>query len=181
MNPAHDTLAPLVVVMGVSGCGKSTVGRLLAEWLHAEFVEGDALHSPENVARMAAGVPLTDADRHGWLLALADRLRAARDAGLPLVVSCSALKHSYRDLLRSASQQLAFVHLHGERALLEARMSARAGHFMPPSLLASQLATLEPPDADERAIGFDTALPATQIAAEAAAWLTSAPSTSSAP
>ena len=177
MNPANDTLAPLVVVMGVSGCGKSTVGQLLAEWLHAGFVEGDELHPPENVARMAAGVPLTDDDRRGWLLSIAQRLSAARDAGLPMVASCSALKHSYRDLLRSASSQLAFVHLHGERALLEERMNARAGHFMPPSLLASQLATLEPPSADERAITFDAALPPTQIAAEAAAWLT----TSSAP
>ena len=172
MNPDHDTLAPLVVVMGVSGCGKSTVGRLLAEWLHAGFVEGDELHPPENVARMAAGVPLTDDDRRGWLLSIAQRLSAARDAGQPLVASCSALKHSYRDLLRSASSQLAFVHLHGDRALLEARMSARAGHFMPPSLLASQLATLEAPGTDERAITFDAALPPTQIAAEAAAWLT---------
>ena len=172
MNPDHDTPAPLVVVMGVSGCGKSTVGRLLAEWLHAGFVEGDELHPPENVARMAAGVPLTDDDRRGWLLSIAQRLSAARDAGQPLVASCSALKHSYRDLLRSASAQLAFVHLHGDRTLLEARMSARAGHFMPPSLLDSQLATLEPPGADERAITFDAALPPTQIAAEAAAWLT---------
>ena len=172
MMPNASAHAPLVVVMGVSGCGKSTVGRLLARKLEADFVEGDELHSPHNVARMAAGVPLTDDDRRGWLLALTRRLGAARDAGLPLVISCSALKRSYRDLLRSASSRLAFVHVRGDRALLEARMSERSGHFMPPSLLASQLQTLEPPGIDERATTFDATLPPTQIAAQAAAWVT---------
>ena len=171
MNEPGDAPPPLVVVMGVSGCGKSTVCRLLAVLLHATFVEGDELHPPDNVARMAAGVPLTDDDRSGWLLTIAARLAAARAAGQPLVVSCSALKRSYRELLRSAAADLAFVHVHGERALLEARMSARVDHFMPPSLLASQLQALEPPGADERAATFDAALPPTLIAAEAAAWL----------
>jgi len=171
MSDTRDTPAPLVVVMGVSGCGKSTVGRLLAEQLKSEFIEGDELHPPDNVARMAAGVPLTDDDRRGWLLTIAARLAAARAARQPLVVSCSALKRSYRDLLRGAAPALAFVHLHGERALLEARMSARADHFMPPSLLVSQLQTLERPGPDERAQTFDTALPPTLIAAQAAAWL----------
>ena len=177
MNDTRDAPAPLVVVMGVSGCGKSTVGRLLADQLHAEFVEGDELHPPDNVARMAAGVPLTDDDRRGWLLTIAARIAATRDARRPLVVSCSALKRSYRDLLRGASGDLAFVHVHGDRALLEARMSARADHFMPPSLLASQLQTLELPAPDERAHTFDAVPPPTLIAAQAAAWLATLPST----
>lgn len=171
MNHPGDTPAPLVVVMGVSGCGKSTVGRLLAARLHADFIEGDELHPPDNVARMAAGVPLTDDDRRGWLLAIAARLAAAHAARRPLVVSCSALKRAYRDLLRSASSELAFVHVHGAPELLEARISARVDHFMPPSLLASQLQTLEMPGADERAATFDATLSPARIAAQAAAWL----------
>jgi carbohydrate kinase (thermoresistant glucokinase family) len=177
MNQARDLAAPLVVVMGVSGCGKSTVGRLLATRLNAEFVEGDELHPSDNVARMAAGVPLTDDDRRAWLLTLAQCLASAHAAGRPLVVSCSALKRSYRELLRSAANELAFVHLHGDPAMLEARMSARVAHFMPPSLLASQLRTLEMPGADERVVSFDAGLPPTLIAAQAAAWLASPPTT----
>ena len=157
--------------MGVSGCGKSTVGELLARRIDAEFLEGDSLHPPRNVALMAAGVPLTDDDRRDWLLAIAQRLAQARDAQRSLVVSCSALKRSYRELLRSASPDLAFVHLFGDPALLQARMSARTDHFMPASLLTSQLQTLEAPGPDERAASFDVALPIDQIAAQAAAWL----------
>ena len=165
------TPAPLVVVMGVSGCGKSTVGRLLARSLNAEFLEGDDLHPPRNIERMAAGIALTDKDRRDWLLAIAQQLADARAGQHALVVSCSALKHSYRDTLRAAASQLAFVHLHASRELLEARLDARADHFMPGTLLDSQLQTLEPPGADERAITIDAALPAAQIAAQAAAWL----------
>ena len=165
-TPAH-----LVVVMGVSGCGKSTVGGLLAQRLGAGFLEGDSLHPARNVERMAAGVALTDDDRRDWLLAVARHLKAAREANRSLVVSCSALKRSYRDVLRSASAELAFVHVHGDPALLGERMRARVGHYMPASLLLSQLETLEMPGADERAMTFDAALPAEQIAAQAAAWL----------
>ena len=164
--------AQLVVVMGVSGCGKSTVGGLLARLIGVEFLEGDDWHPPRNVERMAAGIPLTDDDRRDWLLALAQRLASARDAAGGGVVSCSALKRSYREMLRSASPELAFVHLHADAALLEARLHARVDHFMPPSLLASQLQTLEAPGPDERAITFDATLPADTIAAQAAAWLT---------
>ena len=167
--------APLVVVMGVSGCGKSTLGARLAHALHAEFLEGDLLHPPRNVALMAAGVALTDADRHDWLLALAARLQAAADANRALVVSCSALKRSYRDLLRSASTQLVFVHLHADAAVLGARMAARVGHYMPASLLASQLATLEAPDANEHAVTLDVARPVEAIVAQALAWLAARP------
>jgi len=167
--------APLVVVMGVAGCGKSTVGRLLARELKAEFLEGDDLHPPRNVERMAAGIALTDNDRRDWLLALAEQLADARAARHALVVSCSALKRSYRELLRTASPALAFVHLHAEPALLAGRLCARTDHFMPPSLLESQLAILEPPGPDEHATTIDASLPPSQIVAKAAAWLASNP------
>jgi len=142
----------LYVIMGVAGSGKSTIGALLARALDIEFVEGDDLHPPDNVQRMAAGIPLTDGDRHGWLVAIAARLRDAKRAGIGLVVSCSALKRSYRDLLRSVGAADArFVYLAGDRGLLAERMATRRGHFMPASLLESQLATLEEPSPDERA------------------------------
>ena len=142
----------LYVMMGVCGSGKSLIGARLASELGVEFVEGDHLHPPENVARMAAGIPLTDDDRHEWLLAIAERLRDARRAGTGLVISCSALKRSYRDLLRSAGDpDVHFVHLAGSRALIAERMANRRGHFMPATLLESQLAILEEPSPDERA------------------------------
>ena len=146
----------LYVMMGVCGSGKSLIGASLARELGVEFVEGDALHPPENVARMASGIPLTDDDRRGWLLAIAARLREAREAGVGLVVSCSALKRSYRDLLRSAGDpDVRFIHLAGSPALIAERMANRSGHFMPPSLLASQLAILEEPSPDEQAWACD--------------------------
>ncbi len=163
--------APLVVVMGVSGSGKSTVGRLIATRLACEFLEGDELHPPRNLERMASGIALTDSDRREWLQAIAVQLADASTAGHGLIVACSALKRSYRNLLRAASSELAFVHLRADAAELEARMQARTDHFMPTSLLQSQLQTLEPPGADERAITFDTALPADAIATQATAWL----------
>ena len=142
----------LYVIMGVAGSGKSTIGAQLARVLGIEFVEGDDLHPPDNVKRMAAGIPLTDTDRHGWLLAIAARLRSAKRAGIGLVISCSALKRSYRDLVRSEGDtDVRFVYLAGSRTLLAARMTNRRGHFMPPSLLESQLAILEEPAPDEQA------------------------------
>ena len=142
----------LYVVMGVCGSGKSLIGAQLARELDIEFLEGDALHSPDNVKRMVAGIPLTDDDRRGWLIAIATQLREAKHAGAGLVVSCSALKRSYRDLLRSVgAADVRFVYLAGNRALLAERMAQRRGHFMPPSLLESQLAILEEPSPDERA------------------------------
>ncbi|GAB4041811.1 MAG: gluconokinase [Rubrivivax sp.] len=152
-------MAHRVVVMGVSGCGKSTVGRALAERLGVHFVEGDALHSEQNVAKMAAGIPLTDADRHGWLQAVAEQLSNPTAAAAGVVASCSALKRRYRDLLRAGAPDLRFVFLHGSRALLAERMAARSGHYMPPSLLQSQLDTLEPPGPDEHPIALDIAEP----------------------
>lgn len=163
--------APRVVVMGVSGCGKSTVGRLLAAALQVHYIEGDELHPPENVARMAAGTPLTDADRHGWLQAVARQLGNATTEARGVVVSCSALKRSYRDLLRAAAPDVRFVHLHGDVALLQERMAARRGHYMPPSLLQSQLDTLQPPADDEQALSLDIAHAPPQLAAAAERWL----------
>jgi carbohydrate kinase (thermoresistant glucokinase family) len=163
--------APLVIVMGVSGSGKTTVGKLLARRLKAEFLEGDELHPERNVERMASGIPLTDNDRRDWLRQIAQQLADAHASQHALVVSCSALKRSYRDTLRAASQQLVFVHLHGDKALLEARLRGRTGHYMPASLLDSQLEILEAPGPDERAASFDAAPPPEMIAEQAAAWL----------
>lgn len=143
------------VVMGVSGTGKSAIGTRLAKRLDIPYVEGDDLHPPENIARMQAGIPLTDQDRRGWLLALRDRIRRAREEGHDLVLTCSALKRSYRDLLRQGDPGLIFVYLEGDRALIEKRMRQRSGHFMPVTLLDSQLRDLEPPQPDERAIRVD--------------------------
>jgi len=163
--------APQIVVMGVSGCGKSTVGIQLAQALGLDFIEGDALHPPRNVALMAAGTPLTDADRAGWLAEIAASLGQADAVGQGLVVSCSALKRSYRDLLRATCPGLRLIHLHGTPDLLRARLQARSGHYMPASLLASQLDALEPPAADEAALVYNIHLPADQISAAALAQL----------
>ena len=141
-----------VVVMGVSGTGKSTIGTGLAQRLGLPFVEGDALHPAANVAKMSAGIPLTDDDRAPWLDAIAAELER------PVVVACSALKRAYRDRLRLAAPDLVLVYLHGTPELLAARLEGREGHFMPTSLLRSQLDTLEEPQADEDVIGADIAL-----------------------
>jgi gluconokinase len=141
--------------MGVSGCGKSSVGALLAARLSCPFAEGDDYHPEANRAKMAAGIPLQDEDRQDWLLALQERIRAARLQGESLVLSCSALKRRYRDLLRAGDPDLVFVHLHGPRELIAQRMAARPGHFMPTSLLDSQLADLEALGTDEAGIVVD--------------------------
>jgi gluconokinase len=141
----------LYVVMGVSGSGKTVIGTALARALGVEFVEGDDYHPAENVKRMAAGIALTDDDRALWLRALAARLREAKDAGTGLVMSCSALKRSYRDVLRAQAGEVNFIFLKGQRTLIADRIAGRRGHFMPPSLLESQFATLEEPSPDEHA------------------------------
>jgi carbohydrate kinase (thermoresistant glucokinase family) len=146
-----------ILIMGVSGCGKSTLGRSLAAALGVPFVEGDTLHPEANVAKMRAGIPLDDADRGPFLERVAAAI-AAEPAGV--VVSCSALKRAYRDLVRArAGRRVTFVWPKLERAALAARLAARRDHYMPASLLDSQLATLEPPAADERAIVIDGAAP----------------------
>ena len=160
----------IFVVMGVSGCGKSTVGAQLAAALGLEFLEGDSLHPASNVARMAAGVALSDEDREGWLQTLAGRLQQARSAGRGVVLSCSALKRAYRDILRGGAPDARFLHLQGGYPLLAARMAARTGHFMPLSLLVSQLSTLEAPGPDENAQSFDMASQPGDIVAAVLAW-----------
>jgi len=151
------------VVMGITGSGKSTVGAALARKLGVDFVEGDDFHPVENVQRMASGIPLTDDDRASWLSALAARIREARDAGAGLVVTCSALKRSYRDVLRAAAPDLQFIFLSGPRVLISERLAERRGHFMPASLLDSQLETLETPAFEEHAWEFDIDGSAQQI------------------
>jgi gluconokinase len=145
-------IAYRVVVMGVSGSGKSTVAELLATELQCPMLEGDNLHSAHNIERMTAGHALTDADRQGWLAAIASRIAAAVAGGESLVVSCSALKHRYRDMLRQADEELIFVYLKGSEELIRTRLSRRERHFMPPGLLDSQFQTLEEPTPDEHAI-----------------------------
>lgn len=147
-----------LVIMGVSGCGKSTVGEGLAKALQLPFLEGDSLHPPRNVALMASGTPLTDEDRAGWLDTIAARLSSLpEDQGL--VVSCSALKRAYRDRLLRAAPDVRFVHLHGTPALLAERLQQRQHLYMPPTLLDSQLATLEMPSMDEHVISLNIAEP----------------------
>jgi len=153
--------------MGASGCGKSTFGRALAAALGLRYVEGDELHAPANVEKMRSGHPLTDADRQGWLHAVGAEL--ARGDGV--LATCSALKRSYRDMLRAAAPDLRLIYLHGAPELLEARLSARRGHYMPASLLASQLQALQPPGVDESPIELDTAQPVATLVAAAQAQL----------
>ena len=145
-----------IIVMGVSGCGKSSVGERLAGALHLPFVEGDALHPAANVEKMSKGIPLTDEDRMPWLDLIGERMMASLEKGEGIVVSCSALKCIYRDRLRTAAGgNLFFVYLKGSRALLTKRMGERKGHFMPVSLLESQLATLETPRGEQGAVTVD--------------------------
>jgi len=141
--------------MGVSGCGKSSIGQRLADALEVPFIEGDSFHSAQNVAKMAAGTPLTDDDRADWLQALQQQIRSARENNTGLVLSCSALKRRYRDVLRAGDSTLRFAHLLGTRDLIAARMEARTGHYMPLSLLDSQLAVLEPLESDESGLSLD--------------------------
>ena len=172
--PVAPGARPLrVVVMGVCGSGKSTIGGLLAQSLGLRFVEGDELHPPRNVALMAAGTALTDEDRAAWLDALAEQLSAAQASGA--VLTCSALRRRYRDRLRVAAPDLRLVHLHGDRACLAARMRRRSGHFMPASLLSSQLAALELPAADEHALVADIDRPPEQIVGEVCRRLSASP------
>ncbi len=142
----------VVVVMGVSGSGKTTIAASLAERMGWRLLEGDAFHPPENVAKMRAGTPLTDGDRWPWLHTIAAEIDVARSVGQPLVVACSALKRAYRDILIGDRSDVFLVHLTGAPDTIADRLKDRAGHFMPPGLLDSQLATLEEPDADETPI-----------------------------
>ena len=153
------------VIMGVSGCGKSETGSRLARLLDVPFIEGDKFHPEANVRKMTAGIPLDDTDRAGWLQALRDEIvRGCADGG-NVVLACSALKRAYRDLLRDCDADVHFFHLQGERDVIETRMRARADHYMPASLLDSQLRLLEPLQADERGITLDNAQPLASVVA----------------
>ena len=162
MTLDHRTSPPTVlVVMGVSGTGKSTVAGLLAGHLGWALQEGDDLHPAANREKMARGMPLTDDDRWPWLDAVADWIHGRIAAGRPGIITCSALRRVYRDRLRRDDRDhVVFVHLSGSRDVILERLAARKGHFMPPSLLDSQFATLEPPEPDEKAVTVDVALPA---------------------
>ncbi|MFL6144931.1 MAG: gluconokinase [Labedaea sp.] len=152
-------MSTVVVVMGVSGSGKTTVGRALAERLGVPYAEADDFHSRSNIDKMTAGTALTDEDRWPWLRAIA-RWIGERTAAGGGVVTCSALKRPYRDLLRSASEEVWFLHLDGTPALIATRIAARTGHFMPPALLDSQFADLAPLAEDEPGLVLDVAAPA---------------------
>lgn len=157
---------PICIVMGVSGSGKTTVAKKLAASLHCPFVEGDDLHPPSNVEKMRGGTPLTDADRLPWLAKIAEVIegwRRRRESG---VVTCSALKRSYRDILTGGHRDVTIVYLRGSQKLIHDRMAARKGHFMPTTLLDNQFATLEEPGSDEHAITVDIAGTPAEIAAE---------------
>lgn len=134
----------IVVIMGVCGSGKTRVGQTLASRMGWTFLEGDDLHSAANREKMASGMPLTDADRWPWLDRIAGRMRAIEEAGGSAVVACSALRQVYRDRLRSSGAEICFLHLTGDAGVIRQRMERRSGHFMPPELLDSQMAILEP-------------------------------------
>ena len=155
----------VVVVMGVAGTGKTTIGPLLAARLGVPYAEGDDFHPEANIAKMSAGTPLTDDDRWPWLDAIGAWAR--RRTGLGGVVGCSALKRAYRDRLRAAAPGVVFVHLTGDRELVEERMARRQGHFMPTALLDSQFATLQPLQPDEPGVTVDVSGSPEEIAARA--------------
>jgi gluconokinase len=161
----------IVVIMGVSGSGKSTVAAGLCKAEGWQLIEGDALHPPGNIAKMSAGTPLTDDDRWPWLRAIAARLDELRAANVSAVVACSALKRSYRDVLIGDRPDTYLVYLRSSHRLIGERMRARKGHFMPPGLLDSQFASLHEPGPDERPIIADLARPAEEVVAQVVARL----------
>ncbi|WP_164746825.1 MULTISPECIES: gluconokinase [unclassified Mesorhizobium] len=153
-----------MVVMGVTGSGKTTVGEALARAIHATYVDGDKLHPEANIAKMSAGIPLDDADRWPWLAKVGETLR---QTSMPIIVACSALKRAYRDFItEQARAPILFIYLDGSRELISRRMSERTGHFMPTSLLDSQFATLEVPGKDENAIAVAIDAPLEKIVAD---------------
>lgn len=154
---------PAIVVMGVAGCGKSAVGTALAATLGAIFIEGDQLHPPENVARMASGEPLTDQLREGWLDTIGERIVVSVGQGEGVVAACSALKRSYRERLSGFCPEIVFLYLEIDAATARRRVASRKGHFMPASLVDSQFAILEPPAANERALTLDATRPVDEL------------------
>lgn len=162
----NDTQHPVLVLMGVSGSGKSTVAGILAGALRWDLQEGDDLHPESNVEKMASGVPLTDEDRWPWLDVIAEWIREHTSQGEPGIVTCSALKRSYRDVLTKGSEgNVVFVHLAGTRERISGRLNVRMDHFMPSTLLDTQMTTLEPIQSDEHAIVVDVGPPPATVAA----------------
>ena len=158
------SLPVTIIVMGVSGCGKSTIAALLAGHLGWEFRDADDFHPPANIAKMRASIPLTDDDRAPWLRAIAGYIESLRASGGHGVVTCSALKRAYRSVLIGANRDVTLVFLEGTQAMISERLSARFGHFMPPGLLKSQLDTLQPPGDDEAPIKVSIAATPNAIA-----------------
>jgi gluconokinase len=164
---------PAVVIMGVSGCGKSTLAARLGHLPGTCLIEGDDYHDIANIARMHSGLPLSDADRQGWLERLTQAMQDALRQGTRPVLACSALKRAYRQQLRTATPQLGFIYLALTPEEARRRLAARLGHFMPPSLIASQFQDLEPPDEKQepRTLTLDATLPATVLCEKARHWL----------
>jgi gluconokinase len=160
---ARTTIA---VIMGVSGSGKTTIAQGVAARLGWHVLEGDKFHPPANVRKMSQGIPLEDADRLPWLEAIAAAIDRMRAQGLPAAIACSALKRKYRDILIGKRPDVVLVYLKGSSELIGQRMAKRAGHFMPPTLLASQFATLEEPEPDEHPIIVDVGAPSEAIVAD---------------
>ena len=161
---------PLVVVMGVSGSGKTTIGAALAQRLRVPFADADDFHPQANIAKMSAGVPLDDDDRRPWLATIAAWL--AEHAATGGVASCSALRRTYRDVLAGSASHVVFLHLHGDPDVIAARVAGRPGHFMPAALVESQFATLEPLESDERGAVLDVDQPVDDLVAQSLTRLT---------
>jgi carbohydrate kinase (thermoresistant glucokinase family) len=163
---APPPVAPIVLVMGVAGAGKSTVAEELARRFGCAFADADEFHPAANIAKMRAGTPLTDGDRHSWLLAIAARVQSWRDRGVGGIIACSALKRAYRRIIRDDRPDVVLVYLRGDPALIRRRLAERRHHFMPASLLDSQFETLEEPAEDEHPIVLDAARSAPELVAE---------------
>jgi len=175
MSVAEDAPKWVLVVMGVSGSGKTTVGAMLAGRLHWHFADADDFHSPENVAKMHSGIPLTDADRLPWLKAIAAQIGQWQASGEQGVVTCSALKRRYREIIMGGHSGIRLIYLKGTKELIARRLAARHGHFMPANLLASQFEALEEPAPEEHAITVDVGKPPSALVDEIVAALTLPP------
>jgi gluconokinase len=170
-----------LIVMGVSGSGKSTVGEALAQRLGWRFEDGDKFHPASNVAKMHAGIALTDDDRWPWLKAIADEIDRACEAGSPAVIACSALKRSYRDVIVHERRDVRIIYLRGDQPLIARRLAERKHHFMPPELLASQFQTLQPPGDDEAVIAVSIDAPVDTIVDDVVRQLPPAPADGASP
>jgi gluconokinase len=171
----------VLIVMGVSGSGKSTIGEMLAARLGWNYEDGDRFHPASNVAKMSAGQPLTDEDRWPWLRAIADEIDRVCEAGRHAVIACSALKRAYRDVLMHGRNDVRIIYLDGTEALIAGRLARRKGHFMPPGLLASQFKTLEPPGEGENPLTVSIDAPVEAIVDDIVRRLRQTPAASSAP